>query len=75
MAGAAVTGAAALTGLIALGTASVFTGTYRAEAGQAYWDWRTKKDKNGKSVYTREQAIGHAKRVGVINAAIETGAW
>lgn len=73
--GAAVTGAAALTGLIALGTASVFTGTYRAEAGQAYWDWRTKKDKNGKSVYTREQAIGHAKRVGRINAAIETGAW
>lgn len=75
VAGAAVTGAAALTGLIALGTASVFTGTYRAEAGQAYWDWRAKKDKNGKSVYTREQAIGHAKRVGVINAAIETGAW
>lgn len=73
--GAAVTGAAALAGLIALGTASVFTGTYRAEAGQAYWDWRTKKDKNGKSVYTRGQAIGHAKRVGVINAAIETGAW
>lgn len=75
VAGAAVTGAAALAGLIALGTASVFTGTYRAEAGQAYWDWRTKKDKNGKSVYTREQAIGHAKRVGAINAAIETGAW
>lgn len=75
VAGAAVTGVAALTGLIALGTASVFTGTYRAEAGQAYWDWRTKKDKNGKSVYTREQAIGHAKRVGRINAAIETGAW
>lgn len=75
VAGATVTGAAALTGLIALGTASVFTGTYRAEAGQAYWDWRTKKDKNGKSVYTREQAIGHAKRVGRINAAIETGAW
>lgn len=74
-AGAAVTGAAALAGLIALGTASVFTGTYRAEAGQAYWDWRTKKDKNGESVYTREQAIGHAKRVGRINAAIETGAW
>lgn len=75
VAGAAVTGAAALAGLIALGTASVFTGTYRAEAGQAYWDWRAKKDKNGKSVYTREQAIGHAKRVGRINAAIETGAW
>ncbi len=74
VAGAAVTGAAALTGLIALGTASVFVGTYRAEAGQAYWDWRAKKDKNGKSVYTREQAIGHAKRVGVINAAIEAGA-
>lgn len=74
VAGAAVTGAAALTGLIALGTASVFVGTYRAEAGQAYWDWRAKKDKNGKSVYTREQAIGHAKRVGRINAAIETGA-
>lgn len=75
VAGAAVTGATALTGLIALGTASVFVGTYRAEAGQAYWDWRAKKDKSGKSVYTREQAIGHAKRVGVINAAIETGAW
>ena len=75
VAGAAVTGAAALAGLIALGTASVFVGTYRAEAGQAYWDWRAKKDKNGKSVYTREQAIGHAKRVGRINAAIETGAW
>ena len=74
VAGAAVTGVAALTGLIALGTASVFVGTYRAEAGQAYWDWRAKKDKNGKSVYTREQAIGHAKRVGVINAAIEAGA-
>ena len=74
VAGAAVTGAVALTGLIALGTASVFVGTYRAEAGQAYWDWRAKKDKNGKSVYTREQAIGHAKRVGVINAAIEAGA-
>lgn len=75
VAGAAVTGTAALAGLLTLGTASVFVGTYRAEAGQAYWDWRTKKDKNGKSVYTREQAIGHAKRVGVINAAIETGAW
>lgn len=74
VAGVAVTGAAALAGLIALGTASVFVGTYRAEAGQAYWDWRAKKDKNGKSVYTREQAIGHAKRVGVINAAIEAGA-
>lgn len=74
VAGAAVTGAAALTGLIALGTASVFVGTYRAEAGQAYWDWRAKKDKNGKSVYTRDEAIGHAKRVSVINAAIEAGA-
>ena len=74
VAGAAVTGAAALAGLIALGTASVFLGTYRAEAGQAYWDWRAKKDKNGKSVYTRDEAIGHAKRVGVINAAIEAGA-
>lgn len=74
VAGAAVTGAAALTGLIALGTASVFVGTYRAEAGQAYWDWRTKKDKNGKSVYTRDEAIGHARRVGRINAAIEAGA-
>jgi hypothetical protein len=74
VAGAAVTGAAALAGLIALGTASVFVGTYRAEAGQAYWDWRAQKDKNGKTVYTREQAIGHAKRVGVINAAIEAGA-
>lgn len=74
VAGAAVTGAAALTGLIALGTASVFVGTYRAEAGQAYWDWRAKKDKNGKSVYTRDEAIDHAKRVGVINAAIEAGA-
>lgn len=74
VAGAAVTGAAALTGLIALGAASVFVGTYRAEAGQAYWDWRAKKDKNGKSVYTRDEAIGHAKRVGVINAAIEAGA-
>lgn len=73
-AGAAVTGAAALAGLIAVGTASVFVGTYRAEAGQAYWDWRVKKDKNGKSVYTRDEAIGHAKRVGVINAAIEAGA-
>lgn len=73
-AGVAVTGAAALAGLIALGTASVFVGTYRAEAGQAYWDWRAKKDKNGKSVYTRDEAIGHAKRVGVINAAIEAGA-
>lgn len=74
VAGAAVTGAAALAGLIALGTASVFVGTYRAEVGQAYWDWRAKKDKNGKSVYTRDEAIGHAKRVGVINAAIEAGA-
>lgn len=74
VAGAAVTGAAALAGVIALGTASVFVGTYRAEAGQAYWDWRAKKDKNGKSVYTRDEAIGHAKRVGVINAAIEAGA-
>lgn len=74
VAGVAVTGAAALAGLIALGTASVFVGTYRAEAGQAYWDWRAKKDKNGKSVYTRDEAIGHAKRVGVINAAIEAGA-
>lgn len=74
VAGAAVTGAAALAGLIALGIASVFVGTYRAEAGQAYWDWRAKKDKNGKSVYTRDEAIGHAKRVGVINAAIEAGA-
>lgn len=74
VAGAAVTGAATLAGLIALGTASVFVGTYRAEAGQAYWDWRTKKDKNGKSVYTRDEAIGHARRVGRINAAIEAGA-
>lgn len=74
-AGAVATGGAALAGLLTLGTASVFVGTYRAEAGQAYWEWRTKKDKFGKSLYTREQAIGHAKRVGMVNAAIETGAW
>ena len=74
-AGAAVTAGAAIAGLLTLGSASVFVGTYRAEAGQAYWEWRTKKDKYGKSVYTRKQAIGHAKRVGRWNALIETGAW
>ena len=75
VAGAAIAGTAALAGMLALGTASVFVGTYRAEAGQAYWEWRTKKDKFGNPVYTRTQAIGHAKRVGFINAAIEAGAW
>ena len=74
-AAATVASGAAIAGLLTLGTASVFVGTYRAEAGQAYWEWRTKKGKNGNHVYTREQAIGHAKRVGMMNAAIETGAW
>ena len=74
-AGAALAGGAAIAGLLTLGSAAVFVGTYRAEAGQAYWEWRTKKDKFGKSLYTREQAIGHAKRVGRNNAIIETGAW
>lgn len=75
VAGGTIAGAAALAGALTLGTAAVFVGTYRAEAGQAYWDWRTKKGKNGQRTYTREQAIGHAKRVGIMNAAIEAGAW
>lgn len=64
-------GAAALLGLVG---ASVFVGTYRVEAGSAYREYRMKKDAAGKPLYTKEECQNHAKRVGVINAAIEAGA-
>ena len=72
VAGAGIAGAAALVGALALAKAAVYTGTYRAEAGSAYWDWINKKDAYGNRLYTRDQALGHARRVGHMNAAIET---
>ena len=72
VAGAGIAGAAALVGAVALAKAAVYTGTYRAEAGSAYWDWINKKDAYGNRLYTRDQALGHARRVGHMNAAIET---
>ena len=64
-------GAAALVGLMGM---SVYAGTYRVEAGSAYREYRMKKDAAGKPLYTKEECQNHAKRVGAINAAIETGA-
>ena len=64
-------GAAALVGLMGM---SVYAGTYRVEAGSAYREYRMKKDAAGKPLYTQEECQNHAKRVGVINAAIEAGA-
>ena len=72
IAGAGIAAAGAAAGAIALSKAAVYTGTYRAEAGSAYWDWITRKDANGRNLYTREQALNHARRVGHMNAFIET---
>ena len=72
IAGAGIAAAGAVAGAIALSKAAVYTGTYRAEAGSAYWDWITRKDANGRNLYTREQALSHAHRVGHMNAFIET---
>lgn len=72
IAGAGIAAAGAVAGAIALSKAAVYTGTYRAEAGSAYWDWITRKDANGRNLYTREQALSHARRVGHMNAFIET---
>ena len=46
-------------------------GTYKAEAGQAYQDYMRAKDIYGNPLYTREEALNHGRRVGVLNAAIE----
>lgn len=46
-------------------------GTYKAEAGQAYQDYMRAKDIYGNPLYTREEALNHGRRVGLINAAIE----
>ncbi len=70
--GVGVAAAGAVAGAIALSKAAVYTGTYRAEAGGAYWDWITKKDSTGRNLYTRDQALAHARRVGHMNAFIET---
>ncbi len=67
-----VAAAGAVAGASALSKAAVYTGTYRAEAGGAYWDWITKKDSTGRNLYTRDQALAHARRVGHMNAFIET---
>ena len=67
-----VAGAAGLIGLMG---ASVYAGTYRVEAGSAYREYRMQKDAAGKPLYTQEECQNHAKRVGVINAAIEAGAF
>ena len=72
VAAGAAAAAGALAGALALSKAAVYVGTYRAEAGGAYWDWMQKKDANGRNLYTREQALGHARRVGHMNAFIET---
>lgn len=46
-------------------------GTYKAEAGQAYQDYMRAKDSYGNPLYTREEALNHGRRVGLLNAAIE----
>ena len=46
-------------------------GTYKAEAGQAYQDYMRAKDIYGNPLYTREEALNHGRRVGLLNAAIE----
>ncbi len=74
-AAAAVGVAAGAAGLVGLMGMSVYAGTYRVEAGSAYREYRMKKDAAGKPLYTQEECQNHAKRVGVINAAIETGAF
>ena len=73
-AAAAVGVAAGAAGLVGLMGMSVYAGTYRVEAGSAYREYRMKKDAAGNPLYTQEECQNHAKRVGVINAAIEAGA-
>ena len=73
-AAAAVGVAAGAAGLVGLMGMSVYAGTYRVEAGSAYREYRMKKDAAGNPLYTKEECQNHAKRVGVINAAIEAGA-
>lgn len=46
-------------------------GAYKAEAGQAYQDYMRAKDIYGNPLYTREEALNHGRRVGLLNAAIE----
>ncbi len=50
-------------------------GTYKAEAGQAYQDYMRAKDIYGNPLYTREEALNHGRRVGVLNAAIEVAGF
>ncbi len=50
-------------------------GTYKAEAGQAYQDYMRAKDIYGNPLYTREEALNHGRRVGLLNAAIEVAGF
>ena len=66
--------AAPVVGAITAGTVlktALGIGTYKAEAGQAYQDYMRAKDIYGNPLYTREEALNHGRRVGVLNAAIE----
>lgn len=68
-AGLAVGGAIAGIGL---GTAAIFLGSYRAQAGANYWQYRQRRNANGTPLYTQEQAKDMAKRDAIVQAAIET---
>lgn len=68
-AGLAVGGAIAGIGL---GTAAIFLGSYRAQAGSNYWQYRQRRNANGTPLYTQEQAKDMAKRDAIVQAAIET---
>ena len=71
--GLATVGLAATAG--AALTASMFVGTYRAQAGENYWELIHRKKDDGSYMYTVAQAKSMAKREAVVQAGIEVGAF
>lgn len=72
VAGAPIAIAGAIAGAIGVAGMSIWKGTYRAQLGANYWRKMQMRDKNGKNIYTHDDAVKQAKDEAFWQATIET---
>lgn len=72
VAGAPIAMASAIVGALGVAGMSIWKGTYRAQLGANYWRKMQMRDKNGKNIYTHDDAVKQAKDEAFWQATIET---
>lgn len=72
VAGAPIAMASAIASAIGVAGMSIWKGTYRAQLGANYWRKMQMRDKNGKNIYTHDDAVKQAKDEAFWQATIET---